>query len=373
MQLDRSKILQAEAPAEDRCVGQVLLRLVRQSGGAALDQRAHRRREQASGISRERPHTVRLLNQSHLPVRPGQLLDDECDALRLCVHGRRARYVDLPAEDLLGELGRLQLREPLELQAAHHPHPLHVGDESHGFVHHGQLFRTGCQPDEDRRVRVGADDVAEHPHAVLVRPLEVVDQYRYGAGGCQRADGDGCEIEYAKELVIRRQGLECRIVSARDGVEHPLDLLSCAVAAVFRCRGGEEAAGEEKRSPDLLVGCCRERREAFCRRELRCREEEPRLADAGLPLERECRQPPGSRGGELLSDRAELDLPPDHGPRSPSGLKGKWGYGRCGHRSGVRVTHASNVRESSTAPVLTRTGLWQAHERPLEAAHGLDN
>ena len=104
--LDRVEILEAEAPAEDGGVGEVLLRLVGQPGGPALDQRAHRRREQARGVLGERPHAVDLLDHPHLPVRPGELFHDEGDSLRLRVHRRRAREVDLPAEHLLDELVR---------------------------------------------------------------------------------------------------------------------------------------------------------------------------------------------------------------------------------------------------------------------------
>ena len=94
---------------------------------------------------------------------------------------------------------------------------------------------------------------------------------------------------------------------------------------------GEDPAREEKRAPDLLVGRCSERREAFGRRELRRRDEQPRLADAGLALERERRQPPGLGGCELLPDRAELDLPPDHGAGGPPDVEGQ-----RGHRGGGR-------------------------------------
>ena len=54
---------------------------------------------------------------------------------------------------------------------------------------------------------------------------------------------------------------------------------------------------------------------------------------------------PALRGGELLSDRAELDLPPNHGPGGPSNLKGKrhqLGAWRAGRH--LRVVHSSNLR-----------------------------
>ena len=47
------------------------------------------------------------------------------------------------------------------------------------------------------------DDVAKHPHAVLVSPLEIVDEQRYGLRFGERTDGHGGEIEHAQELLIR--------------------------------------------------------------------------------------------------------------------------------------------------------------------------
>jgi hypothetical protein len=170
VQLDRVKILEAEASTEDGRVGEVLLRSVGQPGGAALDQRAHGGRKQTVGVPGERPHAIDLL--------------------------------DHPAEHVLDELCRLQLREPLEPEAAHHAHPLHVGDERHGLADLGQFFRASGEPEKDRQVGVGADDVAEHPHAVLVGPLEIVDEQCDRLRGRQRADGNGGQIEHAKELVI---------------------------------------------------------------------------------------------------------------------------------------------------------------------------
>ena len=76
------------------------------------------------------------------------------------------------------------------------------------------------------------------------------------------------------------------------------------------------------------------------RRSLRRGDEQPRLADAGLTLERERRQPSGPGRRELLPDRAELNLPPDHGPRCPPDVEGQWGHlGRGRSGSGLRVFH----------------------------------
>ena len=64
-------------------------------------------------------------------------------------------------------------------------------------------LRPRRESQEDGHVAVGADDVTEHPHAVLVSPLEIVDEHCDGVGGSQLADGDGSEIENSKELAIR--------------------------------------------------------------------------------------------------------------------------------------------------------------------------
>jgi hypothetical protein len=82
--------------------------------------------------------------------------------------------------------------------------------------------------------------------------------------------------------VVRRQGLERRVVPARDGVEHPLELLLGAVGALVRGRGGEDPAREQEGTADLLVSRYGEWREAFGRRTLGRREEKPCLSDAGL-------------------------------------------------------------------------------------------
>jgi hypothetical protein len=113
--------------------------------------------------------------------------------------------------------------------------------------------------------------------------------------------------------VVRREGFERRIVPARDRVEDALDRLTRAVAVgLVRRRGREDAPSEQEGALDLLVGRHGKRREAFGRGELGRRDQEPRLADAGLALERQGCQPSGPRKGKLLPDRAELDLPSDH-------------------------------------------------------------
>ena len=56
---------------------------------------------------------------------------------------------------------------------------------------------------------------------------------------------------------------------------------------------------------------------------------------------------PALADGELLPDRAELDLSPDDGPRGPSDLKGNRECRR--RRRGLRFTHASNLCEWTTS------------------------
>ena len=247
----------------------------------------------------------------------------------------------------LQELRRLELREPLEPEAPHQTHPLHVGDQRHGLADERELLRTRRQREEDRKIRAGADHVAQQPHAVLVRPLEVIDEERDGPAARQRPHGHGGEVEHAQELLVRGQRLERRIVPTRDRVQHLLERLVRAVpVALEGRRRGEDAARDQERPPDLLVGGDGDRREALRCGQLRRREQEPRLADARLALERQRRQPPRLGGGELLTDRAELDLPPDHGSRDAASVQRQRRDGRHRDRGSQGLVHAHKLRES---------------------------
>ena len=136
-----------------------------------------------------------------------QLLDDERDAFRLRVHcGGRAR-VDPAAQDLPEELGRLHLGESVELEATNHAKSFHVRHQVHGLRDDGELLGTDGTHEEDRAARVRPDDVAEEPEAVVVGPLEVVDQQGHGALRGQAPNGHGSEVQGSEELLVRREAV----------------------------------------------------------------------------------------------------------------------------------------------------------------------
>ena len=84
----------------------------------------------------------------------------------------------------------------------------------------------------------------------------------------------------------------------------------------------EQAAREEERPADLLVGRDRDAREPARRREFDRGEQQPCLADARLALEGHRGQSAG-RLAELLRDRLELGAPTDDGSGRPTELHGE--------------------------------------------------
>ena len=201
-ELDLAQVLQAEAATQDRCDGQERLRVVRQLHRPPRDQRLHRGGNEPIGVAGKGPDAVDLLDQPALAIGVRHLLDDERHALGLRVHHRRARRVDRTAEHLRQELARVGLREPVELQAAHDPHATHIGDQVHGLGDDRELLGTDREHQEDRARAVGADHVAQQAEAVLVRPLEVVDQDGERAFGRQGTERDGAQVERAEQAAV---------------------------------------------------------------------------------------------------------------------------------------------------------------------------
>ena len=113
--------------------------------------------------------------------------------------------VDRTAEDLLQQLARLRLREPVELEPPDEADASHVGEQVDGLGDERELLGPDREHQEDRARRVGADDVAEQPQAVVVGPLEVVDQHGERPLGGQVPDGDGAEVERAQEPAVGRE------------------------------------------------------------------------------------------------------------------------------------------------------------------------
>ena len=261
-------------------------------------------------------------------MRARQLLDDEGHAFGLDVHRGCGRGFDRAAEDTLQELGGFDRAEAARPQPPDEPHPLHVGDEVDGLGHRRELVRADRQEQEDLPVGVAADDVPEHPQGVVVRPLDVVDEQRERMVAGERRDRDAREVEGAQELGIRRQVLEPGFVAPRDGLDDPpdRDLRGRAGRGALDGAGGEQAARDEERSPDLLVGRDRDAGEAARRRELCGREQQPRLADAGLALEGHGGEAAGGLA-QLLGDRLELAAPPDDRAVRPAQLDGERALG----------------------------------------------
>ena len=328
--LDLAEILEAEPPAEDRGVGEQRLRLIGQVRGAPGDERPHRRGHEPLGVAREPPHAVDLLDHAAVAVGARHLLDDERDALGLRVHDRRAGLVDRTAEDRGDQRARLGLREPVDPHAPDQAHPLHVGDQVHRLGHERELLGADREQQEDRAVGDRAHDVAEQAQAVVVAPLEVVDQDRQRRLGRDGAERDGAQIEGAQEPAIGGQRREAGIVLARHRVEAPRDRLADLGAVPGGRRGGRRShdrAREQERAAELLVGGDGDRREPGLRGHLARGQQQARLADAGLALERQPREPAGRRRGELLADRVLLGAAPDDRPRGPPHVQRHRGEG----------------------------------------------
>ena len=220
---DRAKVSKAEASAEDRRVAERSPGPGRESCGTTVDEGADRRGDEPGRVAAEAPLAVHLLERSRLAVRPGQLLDDERNALGLGMHRRRRRGFDRAREHPLQELGSLQRAESAWSQPSDEAHPLHVGDEVDGLGDRGELVGSDGQEQEDRLVGVAPDDVPQEPERVVVGPLDVVDEERDRPDMRKRRDRNACEIECPQELRIGRQALESGFVSSRDRLDHAPD------------------------------------------------------------------------------------------------------------------------------------------------------
>ena len=152
------------------------------------------------------------------------------------------RRVDRAAEDLGEELARLRLREAVDLQPADHAHAVHVGEQVHGLGHERELLGPDREHQEDRARRDGADDVAEHAQAVVVGPLQVVDQDGERPFGGEGAERDGAEVERAQQPAV---GRECARGPGRPAPTSQSRLRASA-SAVFSSVAVRAASGEPR-------------------------------------------------------------------------------------------------------------------------------
>ena len=313
-ELDLAQILQAEPPTEDRRDGQERLRVVRELHRPPRDQRLHGGRHEPLSVPGQRPDAVDLLDQPPFAIRERHLLDDERNAFGLRVHHRRPGRVDRSAQHLRQELARVRLREPVELQAAHDPDAAHVGHQVHGLGDDRELLGTDREHQEDRAGAVGADHVAQQAEAVLVRPLEVVDQDRERPFDGERAERDGAQVERTEQPAVGRERGESRIVrgptsSPRNGGAHPWSASSVAASMAAGAPRIDRATRNGPRSSSSAVDG--DRGEPVGLRALGRGDEQPRLADPRLPFDREPDEPAGAGRCQFLRDRLELRRPPD--------------------------------------------------------------
>ena len=213
------QVLQAEVPPQDGGLAQRHLRRLGHVGRSARDEGSDRGRDKALGVLRQRPCAVDLLDHRGVAVGVGELLHDERDAFGLGVHGRRAGRVDLAPEHMPEELGGFDLAETAELQPADHAEALHVRDQVHRFSDDGELLGADSRHEEEGAGGVGPDDVAEQAQAVVVGPLEVVDQQRHRPPGSERAKRDRGEIERPEEFLVRGEARKARLLTAPQRVQ----------------------------------------------------------------------------------------------------------------------------------------------------------
>ena len=317
------EVLQTEAPAQDGGLGERDLRLLGEPGAATRDQRPHRGRHHALRVLREPPHAVDLLDHPAVAVRGGHLLDDERDSLCLRVHDGGAGGVDRSTEHLRKQLAGLDLRESTNLHAAQQAHAIHVGEQVHGLGDERELFRADRAHQEHRALRVGADHVSEQPKTVVVRPLEIVDQQRERTNVGERPEGHGGEIERSEQPAVGRQARQARVVLPRHRVETPAEGVGRvgALRRRDRRRRPEDRPGEQEGAADLLVRRDGDGREALVGRPLAGGQQQARLPDSGLSLEREAHEPARAGRRDLLLDRRQLGGPPHDRPGRPANVQ----------------------------------------------------
>ena len=129
-----------------------------------------------------------------------------------------------------------------------------------------------------------ADHVAQQAEAVLVAPLQIVDQDRERRLGGHGPERDGAQIERAKEPAVRaaaRRALDRPGPTSRRGHARARSPTSGRSAGDRRGGGrSDDRARQQERAAELLVGGHGDRGEPGLRCHLAGGEQQPRLADA---------------------------------------------------------------------------------------------
>ena len=121
---------------------------------------------------------------------------------------------------------------------------------------------------EDPAAGRAPDDVAKEPQAVLVGPLQVVQDDRKRAHRGQFRDGHGGQVVGPQELLVRGETSQGRVVPTGDRVERSPHGRSGRGGGGELLDGlaSEDGAGEQEGAAQLLVGSDRRRNEALGRR-----------------------------------------------------------------------------------------------------------
>ncbi len=300
------EVAQAEAAAKDRGLCQQRPGGRRQPGRTTVDERAHRARHEPLRARGEGPRAVDPLQHPVRAVRLRDLLDDEWDALGLGVDRGGAGGTDVTTKGPAQQLSGLDLCEAREAQAPHQPEPFHVREERRRLGHTRWRVRAHRENEKDRAGGGGPNEIPKQPDAVLIGPLEIVDEQRQRAGGGRLAQGHRAEVEDAQELAVRAERLQPGFVVAGDRVHGARERLGRGrILGVSESRAGENAPSNEEWAADLLVGRHRGHDPAVGGCELGGGEEQPRLADPRLALQHHTREPAG-HGAKRVLDSADL-------------------------------------------------------------------
>ena len=239
---------------EDRGLGEGRARVVGEVGGAALDERPDAGGDEPGGPRRQRPRPVHALEQARVAVGAHELLDHERHTLGLRLDRRDRLRRDRPAQRLAEHLGRFGEVESRDLDPPDQPHPVHVGEQRDELRRGGGLLGPERHRDEHRQAGLRSDEVAQQAQAVLVGPLEVVEQERDRSPEGRQPERESRLVDDAERALVRRETRECRVVLAREDLARTIEgrgrALGAALAELVR---GEDPPRDEERAADLLV------------------------------------------------------------------------------------------------------------------------
>ena len=275
--------------------------------------------------------------------------------------GHRGR-IDRSPQRLRRELPALELAESTGPQPPHQAHALHVRHDVDRLRRSRELIGPDGQKQEDGAIRIGSHDVAQHAKGVVIGPLHVVDQQRHRSLAGRRAHRHAGQVERPQQLGIAREGFQPGLVTTRHGVDHPLDrcLRRCSGDGFAQRRRSEDALGEQEGAADLLVGGHRDGGKSGASRQLGRRQQQARLADAGLALEGH-RGQVGPRVTQLLVDGRHLGRAAHDRPGDPAQLDGERALGLDAGIEGTAAQRLHPGELGRRAGRIPDWGAWGGH------------